>query len=54
MRRFTSAEHAQRFLSVPGLVQNLLRVGRHLLRASHHPSLRTRSFRVRDEVTYVC
>ena len=31
MRRFKSAAHAQRFLSVHGLVQNLFRVGRHLL-----------------------
>ena len=51
MRRFTSAAHALRFLSVHGLVQNLFRVGRHLLRAVHHRSLRTRSFRVWDEVT---
>ena len=51
MRRFTSAAHAQRFLSIHGLVQNLFRVGRHLLRAVHHRSLRTRSFRVWDEVT---
>ena len=54
MRRFTSAAHAQRFLSVHGLVQNLFRVGRHLLRAVHHRALRTRSFRVRDEVTCAC
>ncbi len=33
MRRFKSVRHAQRFLSVHGLVQNLFRVGRHLLRA---------------------
>ena len=51
MRRFKSAAHAQRFLSVHGLVQNLFRVGRHLLRAVHHRWLRTRSFRVWDEVT---
>ena len=54
MRRFKSAVHAQRFLSVHGLVQNLFRVGRHLLRAVHHRSLRTRSFRVWDEVTCAC
>jgi putative transposase len=54
MRRFTSAAHAQRLLSVHGLVQNLFRVGRHLLRAAHHRVLRTRSFRVRDEVTCAC
>ncbi len=51
MRRFKSARHVQRFLSVHGLVQNLFRVGRHLLRASHHRVLRTRSFCVWDEVT---
>ena len=49
--RGATAAHAQRFLSVHGLVQNLFRVGRHLLRAVHHRSLRTRSFRVWDEVT---
>ena len=54
MRRFKSAWHAQRFLSVHGLVQNLFRVGRHLLRAVHHRALRTRSFRVWDEVTCAC
>ena len=51
MRRFTSPAHAQRFLSVHGLVQNLFRVGRHLLRAVHHRALRTRSFCVWDAVT---
>ncbi len=51
MRGFRSAAHAQRFLSVQGVVLNLFRVGRHLLRAVHHRSLRTRSFRVWDAVT---
>ena len=51
MRRFKSVEQAQRFLSVHGLVQNLFRVGRHLLRAAHHRLLRTRSFCVWDAVT---
>ena len=51
MRRFKSAAHAQRFLSVHGPVQNLFRVGRHLLKAAHHRLLRARSFRVWDEVT---
>ncbi len=54
MRRFKSAAHAQRFLSVHGLVQNLFRVGRHLLRAAHHRLLRTRSFCVWDAVTCAC
>ena len=51
MRRFKSAAHAQRFLSVHGPVQNLFRLGRHLLKATHHRLLRARSFRVWDEVT---
>ena len=44
MRRFKSAAHAQRFLSVHGVVQNLFRVGRHLLRSAHHQLLRTQAF----------
>ena len=54
MRRFKSARHAQRFLSVHGLVQNLFRVGRHLLRAVHQRVLRTHSFLVWDEATCAC
>ena len=53
MRRFTSAAHAQRFLSVHGVVLNLFRVGRHLLRAVHHRLLRTLAFGVWREVTCV-
>ena len=53
MRRFTSAAHAQRFLSVHGVVLNLFRVGRHLLRAVHHRLLRTRAFGMWREVTCV-
>ncbi len=53
MRRFTSAAHAQRFLSVHGVVLNLFRVGRHLLRAVHHRLLRTRAFGVWREVTCI-
>jgi putative transposase len=44
MRGFKSAAHLQRFASVHGVVQNLFRVGRHLLRSVHHRLLRTRSF----------
>ena len=53
MRRFTSATHAQRFLSVQGVVLHLFRVGRHLLRAAHHRLLRTRAFGVWREATCV-
>ena len=44
MRGFKSTAHLQRFASVHGVVQNLFRVGRHLLRAVHHRLLRTRAF----------
>lgn len=54
MHRFKSVAHAQRFLSVHGLVRNLFRVGRHLLRAAHHRLLRTRSLGVWDAVTCAC
>ena len=51
MRRFKSARHAQRFLSLHDAVRNLFRVGRHLLRSSNHRLLRSRSFAVWREVT---
>ena len=51
MRRFKSAVHLQRFASVHGVVQNLFRVGRHLLRAADHRLLRTRAFVEWDVVT---
>ena len=51
MRRFKSAAHLQRFGSVHGIVQNLFRVGRHLLKSAHHRLLRTRAFAEWDAVT---
>ena len=51
MRRFKSAAHVQRFVFVHGLVQNLFRVGRHLLRSVHHRLLRRRAFQVWNAVT---
>ena len=54
MRRFKSAGHAQRFLSVHGLVLNLFRVGRHLLRSAHHRLLRSRAFAEWNAVTCAC
>jgi putative transposase len=54
MRRFKSAAQVQRFASVHGLVQNLFRVGRHLLRSVHHRLLRREAFRVWDAVTCAC
>ncbi len=51
MRRFKAAGQAQRFLSVHGVILNLFRVGRHLLRPANHRILRARSFLVWSEVT---
>ena len=51
MRRFKSAAHLQRFASVHGVVQNLFRVGRHLLRAVHYRLPRTRSLGIWNEGT---
>ena len=51
MRRFKSARHAQRFLSLHDAVQNLVQVGRHLMRSSNHRLLRSRSFEVWRTVT---
>ena len=51
MRKFKSPGQAQRFLSVHGLVQNIFRVGRHLLQARHHRELRGRAFLAWGAVT---
>ena len=44
MRKFKSHGQAQRFLSYHGVVNNLFRVGRHLLKAKHYRAFRERSF----------
>ena len=54
MRGFKSAAQLQRFASVHGVVQNLFRVGRHLLQSVHHRVLRTRAFVEWDAVTCPC
>jgi putative transposase len=51
MRRFKSSGQAQRFLSLQGVVQNLFRLGRHLLKARNHRLLRSRSFTIWQTVT---
>ena len=53
MQRFKSAAHAQRFLAAHGLVANLFRLGRHLLRAVHHRLFRKRAFQVWNAVTSI-
>ena len=54
MRQFKSSAQAQRFLSVHGLIGNLFRVGRHLLRAPHHRLLRSRAFLAWNDITATC
>ena len=49
MRGFSSSTHAQRFLTLHGLTQNLFRLGRHLMRAVHYRLLRTQAFQVWKE-----
>ena len=46
MRGFTSSDHAQCFLHVHGIIQNLFRVSQHRLRSVHHRMLRARTFTV--------
>ena len=54
MRRFKSPEQAQRFLSIHGIIQNLFRVGRHLVSSANHRMLRDRSFRLWRQATCAC
>jgi putative transposase len=45
MRKFKSEGQAQRFLSCHGIVNNLFRLGRHLLKAPNYRTLRARAFK---------
>lgn len=51
MRRFKSPRHVQRFLSVHGPINNLFRIGRHLMQAVHYRLYRDRAFTTWREVT---
>jgi putative transposase len=51
MRRFKSAGHAQRFLSVFGIITSFFRVGRHFYRASGYRDVMKSRFAVWEEVT---
>ncbi len=44
MRRFKSAKHVQRFLSIFGVIGSYFRVGRHLLSAKNYRELMRRRF----------
>ena len=50
MRGFTSPTHAQRFLTLHGLTQNLFRLGHHLMQAVNYRLLRTQAFQVWQDV----
>jgi len=54
MRRFKSMKQAQRFLSTHGVVNNLFRLGRHLMRACHYRLFRNKAFSEWQQVTCVC
>ena len=54
MRRFKSRSQAQRFLTLHGVVQNLFRFGRHLLRAANARMFRDRAFSAWLGVTCAC
>ncbi len=52
MRRFKSAGQMQRFLSAHGPINNVFRVGRHLMKAKHYRIMRDRGFALWHEVTH--
>ena len=51
MRRFKSARHAQRFVEVHGIIASHFRPRRHLLSAADYRKLRSKQFRIWDEMT---
>ena len=51
MRRFKSLRHAQRFLSVHSPINNLFRIGRHLMKAAPYRLFRERAFTTWRDVT---
>lgn len=53
MRRFKSSSQAQRFLSAQGVVGNLFRLGRHLMRTVYYCAFRSQAFAEWKQVTCV-
>jgi putative transposase len=51
MRRCKSARHAQQFVEVHGIIASHFRPRRHLLSAADYRKLRSKRFRVWNEVT---
>lgn len=53
MRKFKSQGQAQRFLSCHGVVNNLFRLGRHLMKANNYRFIRDKSFIEWNRASYV-
>ena len=51
MRRFKSLRHVQRCLSVHSPINNLFRIGRHLMKAAHYRLFRDQAFVTWQDVT---
>jgi putative transposase len=51
MRGFKSPVQARRFLPARAVVGNLIRLGRHLLRAAHYREFRLQAFSTWQQVT---
>ena len=51
MRRFKSARHAQHFVEVHGTISSHFRLRRHLLSAAYYSRLRSKRFRIWNEIT---
>ena len=51
MRRFKSARHVQRFLSVHGTINNLFRIRRHLMKAANYRLFRDKTFMTWQDIT---
>jgi putative transposase len=53
MRKFKSQGQAQRFLSCHGVVNNLFKLGRHLMKANNYRFIRDKSFIAWNRASYV-
>ncbi len=53
MRKFKSQGQDQRFLSCHGVVNNLFRLGRHLVKVKHYRAFLERAFSEWDRVSCV-
>ncbi len=54
MKRFRNVANAQRFLTLHGMIRNLVNWGRHALSAAHYRVFRARAFSAWAQASYVC